>query len=388
MIQNSFINEIENEYKKIDNKWLKLHFSTAAVLVAFGFSIELILGIVIYQTGNVSISPTKYYLKYLAAPLGVNLLFLLIGYFILRSPRIKQRTKLYAVSMLFVAICFTFFTVHSIMQSLFFIFSVPMLLTIVYNDNTLTAVTTFASIIAFVVSDIFVVWDPDKIRVFDTDLGIVNFTVALCILVAFFAVCLVVISFERQKNSASIVKEIDRLQLQQKLLTDDLTLIYNRTALRNALDRVYSDSTGNKYIFVMCDLDNFKLLNDKHGHSTGDRCLKEFAEILKRNCGDATPFRFGGDEFCILFINQPLEAVITTCEKVQADLETCCSRATITVPLSASFGIAGYESKGDVNELLRNADSAMYRSKSMRNAITVYDEKYNFDQLSIMESPD
>lgn len=387
MIHNSFINEIENEYRKIDTRWLKLQFDTAVVIVAFGFVIELIFGIVYYNTGSVVITQTRYYLKYLAAPLGGNLLALMIGYFTLHSVHVKQQTKLYIVSLLFVVICFVFFTVHNIFSSLFFIFSVPMLMTIVYNDNTLTTITSFASIIAFVISDLFVVWDPDRIRVFDTVLGAVNFAVAICILVAFFAVCLVVISFERQKNSASIVKEIDRLQLQQKLLTDDLTSIYNRTALRSALDRMYSDSAENQYLFVMCDLDNFKALNDQLGHSTGDQCLKAFADILKKDCGDATPFRFGGDEFCILFVNQTIETVIATCEQIQEDLETYRSGTDITIPLSASFGIAAYESKADVNELLRNSDSAMYRSKAMKNVINIYDDKFDSDQLTITENP-
>jgi diguanylate cyclase len=153
----------------------------------------------------------------------------------------------------------------------------------------------------------------------------------------------VVIRFEREKNSAVIVKEIERLNLRQKLLTDELTSISNRTALRSALSRMVNDESENHYLFVMSDLDNFKMLNDQLGHDVGDQCLKIFANILRADCPGDTPFRFGGDEFCILFQNQTPGTVLDLCSNIQSHLTEALSAAGIEIPLTASFGIAVYE---------------------------------------------
>ncbi len=70
----------------------------------------------------------------------------------------------------------------------------------------------------------------------------------------------------------------------------------------------------------MIDIDNFKQLNDNLGHVAGDNWLMEFADILKKySSPTAIPFRYGGDEFSILFKNSALNEVIQICEQIQED---------------------------------------------------------------------
>ncbi len=373
--ENSNIIEIENEYKRIDSKWLRLHYLTSVGLVLFAFLIECILGLAFFNLGNIDLSIEKYILKYILSPLVLNAIFIIIGCWAIHTVRLTQDAKVYIVSLLFVAICFVYFTVHSIFTSLFVIFTVPMLLTIVYGNYLLTTVTALLSISAKIISELFITWDPDKLNIFDSDLGLTNFIISLSILCAFYVVCIVVIRFEREKNAASIQKEIERYQLQERLQTDELTAINNRTALRNAFQSIEEDASENTYIFVMIDLDNFKILNDTLGHDIGDQCLNDFGNILKTNCIDATPFRFGGDEFCILFKNQTLKAVLETCERIQEGLKENAVLYTIDVPLTASFGIAHYSSEMTTAQLMKNTDSALYRSKTVKDAIYIYDDQ-------------
>ena len=382
MIQNSYITDIKNQYNKIDNKWLHLQFNTVIGLVVFGFVIECILETALYDTGTISIGLEKFIFKYLLAPLACNATCIAIGYWATRSSWIKQNVQVYIVSLLFVVICFVFYTVHSLFVSLYLIFTVPILMTVVYEKYKLTTVISFASIFAYAVSNVFINWDPEKTYVFGSVVGAIDFVVSICILFAFYAVCIVVIRFEHEKNFASIQKEVERIYLQQKLLTDELTSIGNRTAFRNAVDQILYSGNMDKYIFVMTDLDNFKMLNDKLGHIKGDQCLKCFADILKRDCVDGEPYRFGGDEFCIIFKNQALEKVIATCKAIQWDLNEHLSVSKVDIPLTASFGIAQCDQNVKISEVLSNADCALYRSKKTRNAIHVYDDQYDYDWLS------
>lgn len=375
MKETSYIIEIENEYKRINTRWLKLHFNTSAGLVIFALVVECILGFALYSKGGISLPINIYVFKYILCPLLMNTVFIVFGFLVMRSLVFNQKTKIYAVSLLIVANCFVLYTVHSIYASLYLIFTIPVLMTVVYSDYVLTLITALFATAAKISSEIFIEWDPEKVSTFENDYRTTDFLISISILCAFFIVCLIVIRFERAKNDASIQKEIERLELQQKLQTDELTAINNRTALRKAFQSMEEDDAGSTYIFVMIDLDNFKLLNDTYGHDVGDQCLRDFGSILKTNCADATFFRFGGDEFCILFKNQTPEAVIKTCRDIQKDFTQYAAGISLDLPLSASFGIAAFTGNMTTTQLLRNTDKALYRSKDTKNAIYVFDEK-------------
>lgn len=365
--------EVRQEYEKIECRWLHLHYYTSVALVLCAFLIECVLEYVFYQMGAVKTPFGRYLLKYLLAPGLVNLALIAAGYWTLFLSGLSQSRKVYVVSLLFVAICFVLFTVHSIFVSLYLIFVLPIMLTIVYNNYTLTSITALCSITAKVASELLVTWDANKPSVLSDSISLIDFIVSLCILCAFYAVCIVSIRFEREKMSAAIQKEIEHHHLRQKLQTDDLTDVYNRIALREAFRQMEEDHSGSNYFFVMIDLDHFKLLNDTMGHTKGDLCLKEFGSILKRNCVDGAAFRFGGDEFCVLFRNRSLEAVTEVCRNIQRDFEAAMKAHKIEVPVSVSFGIAPYSEGITPTQLLKNTDTALYRSKKVRNTIRIYE---------------
>ena len=81
--------------------------------------------------------------------------------------------------------------------------------------------------------------------------------------------------------------------------TDGLTGLINRRTLENRLRHLTNDSVD--FTFVMADLDHFKTLNDAHGHETGDRALRIFADTVKRELrADDLACRYGGEEFAVL----------------------------------------------------------------------------------------
>jgi diguanylate cyclase (GGDEF)-like protein len=371
---NSNVIEIENEYNRINTRWLTLHYLTTCGLVLFAFLFECVLSIKLYNTTGADISIYEYIIKYILAPLAVNSVFIGIGYWVTHSLRFAKNTKMYMVSLFFVIISFVFYTVHSIFPSLYLIFSIPIVLTVVYGDYLLTTVTALFSLTGKIISDLFIRWAPNAASPISGDFGLTDFFISISILSVFFVVCLIVIRFEKEKKNASIQKEIERYQLQYKLQTDELTAINNRTALRKAIQNMENDHAGNTYTFVMIDLDNFKMVNDTLGHDIGDQCLKDFGSILKANCGDAAPFRFGGDEFCVLFINKTVDGIIKICERIQTDFKKIALELSIDFSLTASFGIARYLENMTTAQLLKNTDSALYRSKSVKNAIYIYDD--------------
>ena len=71
------------------------------------------------------------------------------------------------------------------------------------------------------------------------------------------------------------------------------------------------------HVLAVVDIDNFKSINDRFGHYMGDRCLIEFARVLMEHSCDYTPYRYGGDEFCLLFHNMTMEAAVLVCEEIR-----------------------------------------------------------------------
>ena len=129
--------------------------------------------------------------------------------------------------------------------------------------------------------------------------------------------CMIEISYEKQKNEASILKEIERQMLAKKLLTDELTGVFSRKALHDAMRDMVTIQTDDSYILGIADIDNFKNLNDSYGHHIGDLYLIEFAKALKECSTKVSVFRYGGDEFCLLFCNIGMDEAVQACQTIQ-----------------------------------------------------------------------
>jgi diguanylate cyclase len=366
------IAEIQSEYQRIDRNWLTLHYKISIGLVLFAFLVECFIGIIVINSDMLSTSVSTYLLKFLLAPSLINLLAILADSMVLRSQRFSQNQKIYTVSLMMVFICFILFSVHNAFIATYMIFAVAILLTVIYADFRLTGVTAASSILALVISELFITWDLDKASVFDSTLRFGDFLVAIFVLFAAACVCLVEIHYERKKNEASILKEIERQQLRLRLQRDEMTGAYNRKALHDALRDMESDESGDSFVFVVVDIDNFKTINDQYGHLVGDRFLVEFVKTLRLYCADTSVFRYGGDEFCLFFRNEGLDAVIEICRNIQAKLNQTTFDDLPGATLLASFGIAVYSNQDNAARLFIHADQALYQAKKTRNSIHVF----------------
>jgi diguanylate cyclase (GGDEF)-like protein len=172
---------------------------------------------------------------------------------------------------------------------------------------------------------------------------------------------------------------------------DSLTGLGNRQAFEESLRDLLEQTKSGLPLFSLAylDLDNFLKINGEHGHAGGDAVLVGVAAILKKHLsGDMKAFRYGGDEFALLFPEVEREQAFLRLEKVRTEVE-----ATISYPacdfdptphkiypahVTVTAGIAAYPIDGeDENSLLRKADAAVYRAKvTGRNKIMLaYEER-------------
>lgn len=183
----------------------------------------------------------------------------------------------------------------------------------------------------------------------------------------------------RLKNGSRIVK-LQR-ESYRNSITDALLGVFNRRYLIHQLRcEVWRAHRYQRPLSVlMVDLDHFKQINDRFGHSAGDQVLMGFARKTRGLIRACDWFaRFGGEEFVIVLPETPLEVAGQVAEKVRSELEAVpFVLASGEHRVTASFGVAGLTLGSDENSdvVLGRADQALYRSKQQgRNRITVADE--------------
>ena len=149
---------------------------------------------------------------------------------------------------------------------------------------------------------------------------------------------------------------------------DQLCGVYNR---KYYIDYVRSFCNSRKkddfLVGILIDMDNFKQINDKYGHYSGDMALQLFGSILRKNIADiGFAVRYGGDEF-ILISKQSEAAVDAVIVNIVKEIDEINATGENEFHLSFSYGMATLNSDSNMNEFLRTMDARMYEMKRNRN---------------------
>lgn len=365
------IHDILKEYSRIDQHWLGLHYNITVGLVIFAWLVECGMGYMLMNSDMLNTSIQRFLIKFNVLPSAMNLLILGICSILMGSKRLSQTHKMYAVSLSMTAICFVLFTVHNAFTTTYYLFALAIMLTTIYASYKVTIVTALTSLTALIGSEVYIRWDLDKPSIFESTLRMGDFFISIFMLIAFSVICMMAIMYERLKNEASIGLELERRHLEKSLELDELTGIYNRKALDRYMTELATLKPEGEAILAMVDLDHFKGINDNWGHHLGDYCLVEFAKALRKNAKDAVCFRYGGDEFCILFTDVTMADALNTCKSIQSSIKQI-KVQDANLQFSASFGLAQLHKGMDISLLFMQADRALYEAKEVRADIKIF----------------
>ena len=161
-------------------------------------------------------------------------------------------------------------------------------------------------------------------------------------------------------------------KLKTQTLRDPLTGLYNRRYMEDALERAIRTAERSKSStsVVMIDLDNFKKLNDQHGHAKGDAVLRDVAQHL---VGSLRPTdvvsRYGGEELLLILPETELKDAVVKSDMLRIGIQRLSEAHQVAI--SASFGVAAFPgSVQDCSELMAAADDALYAAKNAgRNCV-------------------
>lgn len=161
------------------------------------------------------------------------------------------------------------------------------------------------------------------------------------------------------------------LELSEQTRTDPLTGLPNRRALAAAFSESIERGGAVPPAVAIVDIDHFKMVNDIHGHSEGDRVLTELASVLRAQfAGRGLAARFGGEEFVILMPDTPLQQAELQCQYLRESV----GLLPMGLPISVSIGLAAHRAGETPSDTLRRADTALYQAKHQgRDRVVVAD---------------
>ena len=147
---------------------------------------------------------------------------------------------------------------------------------------------------------------------------------------------------------------------------DHLTGLYNQRFFHEVLNREASRAKRHRLplALLMIDVDDFKRVNEVHGHPAGDYALKTLSDILL-SCvrREDFVFRYGGDEFVVVLPHTGGQGGMHVAEHIRNRVESAEIAPTLGLKMSVSIGVAEYEIGKGVESFVKRADQALYRAK-------------------------
>lgn len=356
-------------------KWQKEINNVALLIACVTTVLEIIVSImmIIFLPDMIKLSLPYYTLLYIILPSISNFSLVLLGRYIIKNKKISDTSKnFYSILILTVQV-FIIACVHNVFIFTIVLFTIPIILTVIYSNRKLTNTITLISIVLMILSSIIAITDAQDNNFLHTiELFIAIILVLGCNVIANF-----VIRVEVDKNDLIKTTTFKQLQLEELIKCDPLTGLYNIGSFFNSLDKYIKDDERPLSLAVI-DIDNFKSVNDTWGHEKANEVLIYIASQLQACCfTKGYVFRYGGEEFVIIFPKTSPEQAKHMLEVAKKNIYEHDFDFSPKLRITFSCGIAAYPSPDyNAHEFLQLADKIMYQAKFLGKNMILTDVQY------------
>lgn len=343
-------------HDRFRNQLTNVHALTVLTVSLF----EIVAYIILVVSKVEIFSINNRYLWYgVIVPIIINIITHLIARLIVKAPNVNRQQKNKTIITAALITSFIVAVVHKeyIVTSCAFIF--PIVLSSMFNDKKLLNVTFIASI--FILFSVGLAFWLDKSITLGTS---INLFVLFGFSFISFLCGIISINFSKQNYTTIETQAAENDKLLQDVLRDQMTGLYNHTSFITQLDNdIQKFGNDVSLCMVMVDVDDFKRINDTYGHDCGDAVLTKLAKIIKKHCKNTgTAFRYGGEEFAILFLKKSTKEVFEILENILKEFRTHNFNFT-NRPITFSGGIAEYSAEMTRDEFFEKADKTLYKAK-------------------------
>ncbi len=316
---------------------------------------------------------SSYIIRNVITPSVQLLIIMTISEIIYRYfPRLVSPVQIVIVGSLLIAVVIY---AHADVDGAMTAFFLPLLVAVSYFDKKLLVFTSLINTLSFIV--LYLTNESIHSRILPYDFVAV---IGLITLGAFLCYTLLNRSFKIIENLERIGQDRDDLLVEnaikdQQTKVDMLTGLYNQHTFHLYLQDLVGQnkSFGIPFYLALFDIDNFKSINDTFGHLAGDEVLKKTASTFKEYVDpNDYVFRFGGDEFAIIFVDKTKDQVEEILNKVVKRISNCSLSSLGDYEITISCGIQQYKSDWTKEELFSRADKLLYSAKeSGKNQIKI-----------------
>lgn len=368
------IKDMNDMYKEdIEARWQLLVWRTVIAICGVTFALSWILFGVHRVEKN--IGSGLYMLEYIFIPMIIQIITLVVCYFMIKADNISNEKKNYVViGLIFVSIGVISFTYYSILP-LIMLPSLTIVATALFADQSLTVWSGVAVAILTAIDMVRYHFEyTDRVA----GLNWVGALSIFLLLIILLCVMVVIVNTHTKALMSSIMGSYNRqVTLMSELMIDPMTGLYNRRSFEESLEKEIEsvEQTGVKSYVTIFDIDHFKEVNDTYGHSNGDIVIKALCKMMKEKSKDmGLAFRYGGEEFVILFHDVELSKVMNVVEDIRTEFRCYYFHFMNKDGITCSCGVAEYIKGESSKAWFNRADSALYQAKESGRNRTVISE--------------
>jgi diguanylate cyclase (GGDEF)-like protein len=328
-------------------------------------AIEIIVFFIFLYTHTLDTHIFRYLLLRVILPSGINFCALLVSSFLLHRPDLNIKQKNYIASFLFLTFSGIVSLFHNYYPIVFIVPGIAVFFCALLTDQKLLKIVFIFSLViltASILEWLYMEYQQTFAYTAGTILSAVVFD--FCCYIIARGILL------SQQDQVQFIYDgyVKQQQLINELRLEPLTRLYNRTALNDVAQHCIAQycETDGLLMLALIDLDNFKNVNDHYGHASGDAVLISFASLLVKTFGgNRNVFRYGGDEFMLLFKDKTLKEVEDIAEQIRTEFSnTRFEFIDVDYYCTISMGIAAYHVGMTNKEWFDTADSAAYAAKT------------------------
>ncbi len=345
-------------YEKSRKGLMQISFTLAGAITC----VELIMFLILASDDKISLGSSAYILTYILLPTSLNFVSVAGGYLCLKYLKCSEMSKNYIPVFVLTILCLCISSVHNVFPSTISTFCIPVLITVIYGSKRMTRVIFYSSLLFQITGISFAARDgrrEGRFLLFDA-------LISIFVLFAAYGLAVALITYENEKKKLFTESLLKQLELQEELLYDPLTRLYNQRAFSSILEQAVEQGRqfGNSITLAVIDLDNFKLVNDTYGHLKGNQVLTYLGEQLRTRLGEeASAARYGGEEFAVLFQGKAMEDAKEIINHILRDISETLFEGMEGTSITFSCGIVEYGYDWSSDEFFNQADHAMYQAK-------------------------
>lgn len=357
----------------ISKKWHSLLWKVCFVSCIVILAIECLFFLINSNKGNFGMSRDEYILNYIMVPTLIDFVVLGASSYLIRQDKLSIKVRNWiSAFMIFIILAKTPYFHFSVL-SLFLLPTVAVIATSIFADYKMTVTISLMSIASVVIDNFKArpIYDMPNEQFFSNIACAVILVTSVCIMT-------IVVTMHTKALLTSISGSYNQQQqLMNEMKKDPLTGLYNRRSFEETIEAEIKrvEENEEKAYIAIFDIDHFKNVNDTYGHSNGDIVLKALCKMLKEKTKEyGLAFRYGGEEFVVLFNNIELPKVINVVEDIRTEFRCYYFQFMKKDGITVSCGIAQYLKGEDPKSWFNRADNSLYQAKEAGRNRTVVSE--------------